>query len=429
METYGFALKLLTSGKRMDAAMLLEQAMNTAQDPETKQACRLLMAHLGAAPLTPETAQWAWQHYDGQKIQVNPMEEGERHDLGIPLVALAQAYGTLDHAREAGLPFDAQQAVVIGKNADPKVGIDWLKYAAEQGSANAYNALGYYYVVGKGVPKDPRQAFCWFEKGAEAGDDTAQYNMGISYRDGNGVAADPEKMVYWFRQAAEQGNTSAQATLGNCYRNGSGVAVDMEQALYWLNQAAEQEDPDAQCDLGNLYRTAAAIWLPTRKRQFTGSVRRQSRAAPGHRTTWETAITWAMVWRRIWSRRQPGFEKAADQGDAAAQYNLGICYLGGSGVAADPQEAVAWFQKAAEQGMPEAQNSLGTCYREGRGVAADPKKSVYWYQKAAEQGLPGAQNDLGVWYQHGVGVEREDLPRAAYWFRKAADQGLAGCPV
>ena len=37
----------------------------------------------------------------------------------------------------------------------------------------------------------------------------------------------------------------------------------------------------------------------------------------------------------------------AEQGDAAAQYNIGICYKRGLGVAADQVEAVKWFRKAA----------------------------------------------------------------------------------
>ena len=294
-EKYGFALQLLTSGKRMDAAMLLEQAMNTAQDPEMKQACRLIMAYLGAAPLAPETAQWAWQHYDGQKIRANPEENGKREEMGIPLMTLAEPYGTMEHAREAGLPFDAEQAAVIGKNTDPKVGIQWLEYAAEQGSVKAYNTLGYYYVVGKGVPKDSRRAFSWFEKGAEAGDATAQYNLGISYRDGNGVAADPEKMIYWFRQAADQGYTDAQYSLGACYWDGDGIPADPEQAFYWFSQAAEQGNGDAQCNLAKCYRDGKGVAADPQK-----------------------AAEW--------------FRQAAEQGVAEAQYNLGNCYYSGDGV-------------------------------------------------------------------------------------------------
>ena len=42
--------------------------------------------------------------------------------------------------------------------------------------------------------------------------------------------------------------------------------------------------------------------------------------------------------------------KAAEQGHAAAQANLGAMYEEGSGVPKDDQQAVAWFRKAAEQG-------------------------------------------------------------------------------
>src|SRR3984957_7590530 len=45
----------------------------------------------------------------------------------------------------------------------------------------------------------------------------------------------------------------------------------------------------------------------------------------------------------------------AEQGDAAAQYDLGIMYYAGQGVARNAAEAVRWFGKAAEQGDLNAQ--------------------------------------------------------------------------
>ena len=421
-EKYGFALQLLTSGKRMDAAMLLEQAMNTAQDPEMKQACRLIMAYLGASPLTPETAQWAWQHYDGQKIRANPEENGKREEMGIPLMTLAEPYGTMEHAREAGLPFDARQAALIGKNTDPKVGIQWLEYAAEQGSVKAYNTLGYYYVVGKGVPKDSRRAFSWFEKGAEAGDATAQYNLGISYRDGNGVAADPEKMIYWFRQAADQGYTDAQYSLGACYWDGDGIPADPEQAFYWFSQAAEQGNGDAQCNLAKCYRDGKGVAADPQK------------AAEWFRQAAEQGVAEAQYnlgncyysgdgVKKDLAQAAAWFQKAAEQGVAEAQHNLSICYLHGEGVAADPRKAAEWYRKAAEQGMAEAQYGLGNCYYCGNGVEKDYVQAAQWYRKAAEQGMAKAQHNLGICYRNGNGVV-VDLRKAAEWFQKAADQGM-----
>ena len=61
--------------------------------------------------------------------------------------------------------------------------------------------------------------------------------------------------------------------------------------------------------------------------------------------------------------------QAADQGDAEAQYNLGVIYNNGEGVPKDDAEAVRWFQLAAEQGYAKAQFELGYKYRWGHGVS------------------------------------------------------------
>ena len=48
------------------------------------------------------------------------------------------------------------------------------------------------------------------------------------------------------------------------------------------------------------------------------------------------------------------YRKAADQGDAEAQFNLGCCFLNGEGVAQNPVESQRWYQKAAAQGFAQA---------------------------------------------------------------------------
>jgi TPR repeat protein len=57
---------------------------------------------------------------------------------------------------------------------------------------------------------------------------------------------------------------------------------------------------------------------------------------------------------------------AAAQGDADAQYSLGILYDNGTGVAQDDTEAAKWFRLAADQGYAKAQNNLGALYARGR---------------------------------------------------------------
>ena len=118
------------------------------------------------------------------------------------------------------------------------------------------------------------------------------------------------------------------------------------------------------------------------------------------------------------------YRKAAEQGFAAAQHNLGFMYLNGRGVPKDDREAVRWYRKAAEQGFVAAQIYLGFTYQDGRGVPKDYHEAMRWFRKAAEQGDATAQSGLGFMYANGTGVPKDDR-EAALWYRKAAEQGFA----
>ena len=117
-------------------------------------------------------------------------------------------------------------------------------------------------------------------------------------------------------------------------------------------------------------------------------------------------------------------KKAAEQGHADAQCNLGVCYEKGYGVEKDLKQAVEWWTKAAEQGHVTAQYNLGVAYVNAYGVEKDLKQAVKWYKKAAEQGNAKAQCNLGVCYNNGDGVKK-DLEEAVKWYKKAAKQGQA----
>ena len=78
--------------------------------------------------------------------------------------------------------------------------------------------------------------------------------------------------------------------------------------------------------------------------------------------------------------------RLADQGDADAQFAVGIRYATGEEVPADFAEAVRWFTKAAEGGSVAAQGTLGTYYWAGRGVPPDPIKAYFWSLVAQANG-------------------------------------------
>ena len=111
------------------------------------------------------------------------------------------------------------------------------------------------------------------------------------------------------------------------------------------------------------------------------------------------------------SRRR---RKAADQGDADAQYSLASLYDTGLGVPQDYAAAASWLRKAADQGHATAQYNLGVMYENGRGVPQDYAAAVSWYRKAANRGNASAQYNLGVMYRRGEGV-RQDYVQAYKW--------------
>ncbi len=92
----------------------------------------------------------------------------------------------------------------------------------------------------------------------------------------------------------------------------------------------------------------------------------------------------------------------AKQGDADAQFNLGVAYFDGEGVEQDQREAVSWFRKAAEQGDADAQFRLGVAYAIGKGVIEDYVEAYIWHSIAKVNGNePAAENLRNIkWDEH-----------------------------
>ncbi len=85
----------------------------------------------------------------------------------------------------------------------------------------------------------------------------------------------------------------------------------------------------------------------------------------------------------------------ANQGDATAQFNLGLMYESGEGVAQDYTQAFFWYRKAADQGDASAQLNLGVMYGRGAGVAQNFVQAHKWCNIAAAH-LTGANRGLAV---------------------------------
>ena len=321
-------------------------------------------------------------------------------NLGLRYAKYAKEDGYVNHAEKAARYF--------------------LKSALFRGDAALIN-LGLCYAEGFGLEKDlVKAARCY--KIAAKDSSVARLALGLCYAEGIGVEKDmvkaenlykkagryfgvdeywnPIGVIMWMRKAAEWGSVPVQCELAHYYECGRYVAKDEAEAVKWYRKAAEQEYAQAQCSLGMMYIYGKGVEKDEAE-----------------------AIRW--------------FKKAAKQGEAGAQYYLGDCYSFGLGVAKDESEAIAWYRKAeekeygcwvakqrkaAEDGEVASQYGLGLDYETGNCVIKNEEEAVKWYRKAAEQGNADAQYKLGRFYERGWGVVKNGA-EAMKWYRKAAEQG------
>jgi TPR repeat protein len=133
----------------------------------------------------------------------------------------------------------------------------------------------------------------------------------------------------------------------------------------------------------------------------------------------------------------------AGQGDVKAQITLGKIYAGCAGVPCNGAEALKWYRKAAGQGSAEAEYNIGNLYVAPELLLAptahlqqDDAEAVKWWRKAAEAGYAPAQNRMGRVYENGIAfsdysgkyrklrtVVWADYDKAIKWYRLAANQG------
>lgn len=182
---------------------------------------------------------------------------------------------------------------------------------------------------------------------------------------------------------AEKGDVRAMVMLGTMYQAGYGVQEDAREAARWYTLAADKGNKDALFSL--------AMML------LDGSLGTIDKV-----------------------RGIPLLVKAAEGGNPAAQYNLGL--LASNEDPPDWTRAFQWFARSAELGMAEGEYNLGILYAEGKSVEKNLVTAASWYAKAASQGMADAALDYGVMVYRGEGVQKDEKV-GAQWLLIAARRG------
>lgn len=173
---------------------------------------------------------------------------------------------------------------------------------------------------------------------------------------------DPEQAFQWFLKAAEQGHPNAEFLVGRAYFFGFGVAADPAQAKLWLEKANQHGDQYAPYLL--------------RETKLTSDMLGQLSS---------DALNIAFGDPKADNPPLKKLQKEADKGVAEAQFYVALVMQ----VYGDVKGAKALFEKAADQGMAAAQVSLAEYYANDEsedGVPLDLEKARALYQKAAAQG-------------------------------------------
>jgi uncharacterized protein len=270
-----------------------------------------------------------------------------------------------------------------------------VKADARAGLADAQFLLGTYYDTGRCVGKDALAAAKLYEAAEAAGSTPARHNLAVLYLNGTGVRRDSKKALALLDKNVTEQFPLSMNTRALTFISGDVSERDVKHGLRLLEAAANLGSGDASFNLGEImqygkeglpidHQVAFGWYL---KAAGQGVVPAAQRVCEMYRRGWGV--------KKDFRQAQLWCERAAKQGDVMAQ-NIagGLAYGGHPGAEVDQVAAVRWWSMAAAQGNADAEFFLGMAYESGRGVAKDPSVSRKWFEQAAAHGQPDAVRRL-----------------------------------
>lgn len=287
----------------------------------------------------------------------------------------------LQQSADAGFSWAKFNVAILKQQAGGDFLTD-LDESRQAGNSKAGLLLADYYSQEANNPDNMKQAGDIYHYFAEKGDKDAQLKLGFFYDKGLGGVADKALAAKWYLASAEQGQAMAQYLLGQSYLIGEpGKTPDYAEAKKWFT-AAQANYPNASVALGFVYDTVDNDYANAEK----------------------------------------NYALAVASGDAIAQYNLGLIYQYGKGIAVNNDKAKALYQLAANQGHAQAMAQLAELSFSKSDGADAQDLAISWYKKAAKAGDRMAMYQLGLLSETGVAMPL-DATTALSYYQQAASLG------
>lgn len=312
--------------------------------------------------------------------------------IGISLLSVAVLTGCFSKSFEDGEKAFSESDFQSAKEI-------WIDVANKQSDDNSmYGLYRIYLRHPEVVPYE--EAIGWLQRAADAGRPDAEYEYGIflaehgryelayAYLDKAAIWKEERALRYlevydqirYEQIKAEAGDAHAMYEYAVWLLNRKDEK-SIELGYEWARKSAMAGDADGQALYGTLYF---------------------------NKQDYNVARTW--------------FDKSMLQGNATADYYLGIMKIKGLGTTRRVAQGIEHLRKAAQNGSGMAYFELGRMYQNGdenAGIKPDLKLAVEYIGKAAAQNMIEAQFMLATFYENGIGVP-VDYRRAMALYRLAA---------
>ena len=334
----------------------------------------------------------------------------------------------------------------VGGSVNIPAARDFVQPAAQQGSTIALVAANWLETQHprRAGPPDLAAIARWQLAAALDGGADAQWQLGIRYESGQGVQRDPVAAARWYQLGARHGSVGARFALENLSRSLTGaqraqaerlagdfvpappvpLPAETHTALYYLNPAGRNSSRFAALEQTAAQGDAGAqfqLGLSLLLREDLPHV--IGTLKQGH-SQYDGIVTGGPMDPAPHERDAVKWLQAsARQGSAGAQLQLALRVLDPlSRTTNNAAEALHWLQTLAKAGVPTAQFHLARCQFEGVGGTKDQVAALGWLRRAAESGHVPAQTNLAALLVD-PSVLGADYGEGVRWLRTAATNG------
>lgn len=256
----------------------------------------------------------------------------------------------------------------------------YLKSAAEEGLPIAQ----YYYGQ---LGED--QKIEWIEKAASQDYTLAMWLLGNYYYAKN----NKDLAFYWYNRAADQGNEMAQTRVGRMCQFGEGTEVNIDKAIEFYTKACEKDYPVAQNNLGILLLEKG---LDADK--GVCCLTQAGKTLPYSLNKLGYFYEYGITVEKDIEKANMLYRQSADRGWGEAQINLGINLILGNGLEKNVSEGITLIKKAADAGDPAASYMMGLVNINGfNELKKNYSKAYSYFSKIKDHPIRRTYND-GIGY-------------------------------